>query len=149
MGNHRFGPSKHQRRGDQPRDQRRFGGKAAADDDREQPDRLHIPRMAVLGGLLLWTLLALGLWVLVDPLLAWAANLVGPASDLGTSLAGWFGLGNAATALRDAANVEGLAGWVSGLIHFLAKAAIVLAWIAGAVGLFALPAILRRRRALW
>ncbi|UPH70110.1 hypothetical protein LGT41_0009815 [Abyssibius alkaniclasticus] len=149
MGNHRFDLNKHQRRGDRPRDPRRFGHNAASNDDRERPERLRIPFAAMLGGLLLWSLLALGLWALVDPLLAWAANLVGPASDLGTGLAGWFGLGAEATALRDAANVEGLAGWASGLIHFLAKAAIVLVWSAGAIGLFALPAILRRRRALW
>jgi hypothetical protein len=100
-------------------------------------------------GLVLWSALALGVWWLVDPVLAWISGAAGPLADTGTGFANWFGLGAEANALRDAANIEGLVGWAMGPVHFLAKAALLLVWVVGLIGLTVLPAVLRRRRAAW
>ena len=78
-------------------------------------------------------------------LLAWAAGMAGPATDLGVGFARWFGLGNEVSALRDAANVDGLVGWAVGPVHLLAKGGLILVWLAGSATLIALPIILRRR----
>lgn len=85
-------------------------------------------------------------WALVDPLLAWAASVVGLATDLGFGLARWFGIGREATALRDTANFDGLIGWAAGPgpVHVLAKASLLLVWLAGVAALAAAPALLRR-----
>ena len=147
MGNHLFRSGKHGRRGDRYRD----AGRGGHGDDRSgfgdiAPARG--PRIAgavLLGGLIVWSLLALGLWALVDPVLAWAACMTGSATDLGVGFARWFGLGREASALRDAANVDGLVGWAIGPVHVLAKAGLILIWLAGAAALVVLPAILRRR----
>lgn len=154
MGNHLFRLGKNRRRGDRYRESLGYddrSGDGVGYDDRDRygdadPTRgPRIPGAVFVGGIVLWSLLALGLWALVDPLLAWAAGMAGPATDLGVGFVRWFGLGREAAALRDAANVEGLAGWVVGPLHFLAKAGLVLVWLAGAVALAAAPAILRRR----
>ena len=114
-------------------------------DDGTPARRLRIPGAALLGGIVIWSLLALGVWALVDPLLAWAAGMAGPATDLGVGFARWFGLGNEVSALRDAANVDGLVGWAVGPVHLLAKGGLILVWLAGSAALIALPIILRRR----
>lgn len=89
------------------------------------------------GGIVLWSLLALGLWALVDPPLTGAAGMAVPVADLVVGFAGWFGLGREAAALRDAGNFGGLAGWAVGPLHFLAKATLILVWLAGAAALAA------------
>ena len=150
MGHHLFDFAKHRRRRPPYRASYRYDDGARYDNgdryDDSPPERgPRIPGAVLLGGIVLWSLLALGLWALVDPLLAWAASMAGPAADLGVGLAGWFGLGKEASALRAAANVDSLAGWAVGPLHFLLKAGLILVWIAGAVALTAAPAILRRR----
>lgn len=144
MGHSLFPRTKHRRRRDQ------FDNGARYDDcdpydDSAPVRRLRIPGAVLLGGVVIWSLLALGVWVLVDPLLAWAAGMAGPATDLGVGFARWFGLGNEASALRDVANVDGLVGWAVGPVHFLAKGGLVLVWLIGSAALIALPVFLRRR----
>ena len=147
MAHHPFGGGKHRRPSQPYRDPRpREDGPPYGVPARRAAARgPRIPGAVVLGGIALWSLLALGLWALVDPLLAWAAGMAGPATDLGVGVARWFGVGNEVSALRDAANVGGLVGWAVGPIHFLAKVALVLVWLAGAAALIALPMLLRRR----
>lgn len=144
MGHHFFPRSKHRRRRAQ------FDSGARYDDYDRYDDgtptrRLRIPGAVLLGGIVIWSLLALGVWALVDPLLAWAAGVAGPATDVGVGVANWFGLGKEVSALRDVANVDGLVGWAVGPVHFLAKGGLVLVWLAGSAALIALPLILRRR----
>jgi|TARA_R110000796_G_scaffold242340_1_gene364378 hypothetical protein len=144
MGHSLFPGTKHRRRRDH------FGNAARYDDDDCHNDsaparRLRIPGTVLLGGIVIWSLLALGVWALVDPLLAWAAGMAGPATDLGVGFARWFGLGREATAVRDVANVDGLVGWAIGPVHFLAKGGLVLVWLVGSFTLIALPIVLRRR----
>jgi hypothetical protein len=144
MGHSLFPGTKHRRRRDH------FGNAARYDDDDCHNDsaparRLRIPGTVLLSGIVIWSLLALGVWALVDPLLAWAAGMAGPATDLGVGFARWFGLGREATAVRDVANVDGLVGWAIGPVHFLAKGGLVLVWLVGSFTLIALPIVLRRR----
>ena len=144
MGHSLFPGTKHRRRRDH------FGNAARYDDDDCHNDsaparRLRIPGTVLLGGIVIWSLLALGVWALVDPLLAWAAGMACPATDLGVGFARWFGLGREATAVRDVANVDGLVGWAIGPVHFLAKGGLVLVWLVGSFTLIALPIVLRRR----
>ena len=127
MGHSLFPGTKHRRRRDH------FGNAARYDDDDCHNDsaparRLRIPGTVLLGGIVIWSLLALGVWALVDPLLAWAAGMAGQA-----------------TAVRDVANVDGLVGWAIGPVHFLAKGGLVLVWLVGSFTLIALPIVLRRR----
>lgn len=142
MVQHRIGPGRHQRHGYPNRESRGYDNRYG---DIAPVRGARIPGSVIVGGVVLWSLLALGLWALIDPLLAWAADMADPATDLGVGFARWFGLGREAAALRVAANVEGLAGSAVGPLHFLAKAGLVLVWLAGAVALAAAPAILRRR----
>ena len=120
MGHSLFPGTKHRRRRDH------FGNAARYDDDDCHNDsaparRLRIPGTVLLGGIVIWSLLALGVWALVDP------------------------LGREATAVRDVANVDGLVGWAIGPVHFLAKGGLVLVWLVGSFTLIALPIVLRRR----
>ncbi|HDZ36748.1 MAG TPA: hypothetical protein ENH62_00345, partial [Marinobacter sp.] len=76
MGHSLFPGTKHRRRRDH------FGNAARYDDDDCHNDsaparRLRIPGTVLLGGIVIWSLLALGVWALVDPLLAWAAGMAG------------------------------------------------------------------------
>ena len=144
MGHHLFPRTKHSRRRAQ------FDSGARYDDYDRYDDgtptrRLRIPGAVLLGGIVIWSLLALGVWALVDPLLAWAAGVAGPATDVGVGVANWFGLGKEVSALRDVANVDGLVGWAIGPVHFLAKGGLVLVWLVGSAALIALPIVLRSR----
>lgn len=148
MGHHLFQPGRHRRHGYRHRESRGYDngdGDGYRYDDIAPVRGPRIPGTVIVGGIALWSLLALGLWGLVDPLLAWATGMAGPASDLGVGFMRWFGLEREAVALREAANVEGLAGWAVGPLHFLAKAALILVWLAGAVALVVARAILRGR----
>ena len=144
MGHHFFPRSKHRRRRAQFDSGARYDDYDRYDDD-TPTRRLRIPGAVLLGGIVIWSLLALGVWALVDPLLAWAAGVVGPATDVGVGVANWFGLGKEVSALRDVANVDGLVGWAIGPVHFLAKGGLVLVWLVGSAALIALPIVLRRR----
>ena len=139
MGHHRK-----QRGHAAPRFAGRRGGEGRPDHDRV-PRQSRIPLGLIVIGLVVWSGLGWGVYLLVDPLLAWAAGMAGPATDLGVGFARWFGLGNEVSALRDAANVDGLVGWAVGPVHLLAKGGLILVWLAGSATLIALPIILRRR----
>jgi len=78
-----------------------------------------IPGAILLGGIVIWPFLALGVWTLVDRLLAWTAAMAGPASDLGGGVAGWLGFGKEVSALRDVTDVDRLVRWAGGPLHFL------------------------------
>ena len=147
MGHHRFKPSRHERyrEPDAYHDEEDGYGYR----DRRSLPALNIPGSVIVAGLVLWSALALGVWWLVDPVLAWISGAAGPLVDTGAGFANWFGLGAEANALRDAANIEGLVGWAMGPVHFLAKAALLSVWVVGLIGLTVLPAVLRRRRAAW
>ena len=144
MGHHFFPRSKHRRRRAQFDSGARYDDYDRYDDD-TPTRRLRIPGAVLLGGIVIWSLLALGIWALVDPLLAWAAGIAGPATDVGVGVANWFGLGKEVSALRDVANVDGLVGWAIGPVHFLAKGGLVLVWLVGSAALIVLPFVLRRR----
>lgn len=144
MGHHFFRRTKYRRSSDRYDDGAQYENYGRYDDN--APARIpRIPGAVLIGGIVIWSLLALGVWALVDPLLAWAAGMAGPATDLGVGFARWFGLGNEVSALRDAANVDGLVGWAVGPVHLLAKGGLILVWLAGSATLIALPIILRRR----
>jgi len=147
MGHHLFRRSKHKRYRD-------TDAYYDEDDDYGYRERrslpaLNIPGSVIVGGLVLWSALALGIWWLVDPVLSWISGAAGPLADAGAGLAKRFSLGAEATALRDATDIEGLVGWAGGPIHFLTKAAVLLVWIAGLITLIVLPEMLRHRRAAW
>ena len=140
MGHHRNRQRGHD-------DQRNYGyrgggGRAPYDDT---PRRIRLPLGLIVIGLVVWSLLVWGAFLLVDPVLGWLAGSVGPLADAGTGVARWFGLGQQAAALRDGANVDGLAGGLIGLVYVVAKPAIVILWVLGSLALLAAPAILRRR----
>tara|TARA_R110002072_G_scaffold198897_2_gene356506 strand:+ start:2244 stop:2672 length:429 start_codon:yes stop_codon:yes gene_type:complete len=139
MGHHRK-----QRGHDEQRNYGSRGGESRFAYD-EAPRRKRLPLGLIVIGLITWSLLAWGAYLLVDPVLGWFAGSVGPLADAGTGVARWFGLGQQAAALRDVANVDGLAGGLIGLVHFVAKPAIVILWVLGSLALLAAPAILRRR----
>ncbi|MBO6690035.1 hypothetical protein [Hyphomonas sp. GM-8P] len=120
------------------------GGEGRPDHDRV-PRQSRIPLGLIAIGLVVWSGLGWGVYLLVDPVLAWLAGSVGPLTDAGTGIARWFGFGQQAAALRDVANVEVLIGQVAGPMHFIVKAGLILLWLAGLVALVALPVILRRR----
>lgn len=144
MGHHLFRRTKYRRSSDRYDDGAQYENYGRYDDN--APARIpRIPGAVLIGGIVIWSLLALGVWALVDPLLAWAAGVAGPATDVGVGVANWFGLGKEVSALRDVANVDGLVGWAVGPVHFLAKGGLVLVWLAGSAALIALPLILRRR----
>lgn len=138
MGHHR------KRRGhDEPRYYGYRGGEGRPPYD-DAPRRRRLPPGLIVTGLIVWSLLAWGAFLLVDPVLGWFAGSVGPLADAGTGVARWFGLGQQAAALRDAANVDGLAGGLIGLVHIVAEPAIVILWALGSLALLAAPAILSR-----
>ena len=142
MGHHLFRRPKHRRYRD-------MGGYYEGDDHSGYRERralpvLNIPTSVIVAGLVIWSALSLGAWWLVDPVLSWISGAAGPLADTGAGLAMWFGLGEEATALRDAANSEGLLGWAGGSIHFLVKTVVLLVWVAGLIALIAIPAVLRR-----
>jgi len=139
MGHHLFRRTKYRRSSDRYDDGAQYENYGRYDDN--APARIpRIPGAVLIGGIVIWSLLALGVWAL-----AWAAGMAGPATDLGVGFARWFGLGNEVSALRDAANVDGLVGWAVGPVHLLAKGGLILVWLAGSATLIALPIILRRR----
>ncbi|HDZ74507.1 MAG TPA: hypothetical protein ENH55_17425 [Aurantimonas coralicida] len=92
-------------------------------------------------GLIIWSLLAWGAYLLVDPVLGWFAGSVRPLADAGTGVARWFGLEQQAAASRDVANVDGLAGGLIGLVHVVAEPAILILWVLGSLALLAAPLV--------
>lgn len=96
----------------------------------------------VLVGLVLWSLLALVGYALVDPVLGWIAANAGLLVDGGKGLATAIGAGKEAGNIVDALNVSGLLGQVIALLRVILKPTIVVVWVIGALVLIAAPAIL-------
>lgn len=109
------------------------GGQVSPGGRGRQPRR--IPGVFILGTLAAWTLLAWGLWMLVDPLLAWMAGLVAPMLDVGAAAGESVGLGKELGAVLNASGAEGLAQSVLGILSWLAKPAIVVVWAVGAAAI--------------
>lgn len=105
-----------------------------------------IPRVVILGALAVWTLLALGAWVVVDPLLVWVGGLVAPMLDVGAAVGGVVGIGREVGAVIEATRAEGIAAWLLGVLGWLAKPAIVIGWAVGVVAILLAPRLLRRAR---
>lgn len=107
-----------------------------------------VPVGLILVAVALWSALAFGAFLLVDPLLAWFAAAAGPLADAGAGAARWVGLGREAAAIRDVTNVDGLAAWVISVLAVVLKPVIALIWLIGTLILLAAPAIFRRLRSL-
>jgi hypothetical protein len=105
-----------------------------------------IPVAVTLAALAVWTLLAFGAWVVVDPLLVWAGGLVAPVLDVGSAVGGVVGMGKEVGAVIEASRAEGIAMWLLGVLGWLAKPAIVIGWALGAVAILIAPGLLRRAR---
>lgn len=116
------------------------------DDPGGRSGRRRIPGVVILGALAVWTLLALGAWAVVDPLLAWVGGLVAPVLDVGAAVGGVVGLGQEVGAVIEATRAEGIAAWLLGVLGWLAKPAIVIGWAVGVVAILLAPRLLRRAR---
>lgn len=106
--------------------------------------RAHVSTGPLLIAFALWSALAFGAFLLVDPILAWFGGAVVPLADAGTEAARWFGLGREAATIRDVSNLEGMLAWVISALAIVLKPLIVLVWFIGILALFAAPAILSR-----
>ncbi len=111
-------------------------------DPRDYGPPPRIPLIVILGALVVWTLLAWGIWAVTDPLLAWAGGMVAPVLKVGTAVGGTVGLGNEVGAVIEASRAEGIAQWLLDVLGWIAKPAIVVVWAIGAA------AILLSRRLL-
>lgn len=98
----------------------------------------------VLVGLVLWSLLALVGYALVDPVLGWIAAGAGLLVDGGKGLATAAGAGKEAGNIVDGLNASGLPGQVIALLRVILKPTIVVVWVIGALVFIAAPAILPR-----
>ena len=123
---------------DKPADPRYFAS------DRPPP-RLRISFIWIVAALVIWTAGAFGLYSVADPILAWIAANSGALVDTGkaaSSLAG--GEAAAAGAVLKAVDVNSFVGQAIALVSAIAKPAIVLVWLVGAISLLAAPLILSR-----
>lgn len=144
MGKHgydnRWSSGSHGRR--DGRGPRMIDDPATYDTVQRRPRRL---RMAVvLVGLVLWSLLALVGYALVDPVLGWIAGNAGLLVDGGKGLATAAGAGKEVGNIVDGLNVSGFLGQVIALLRVILKPTIVVVWAIGALVLLAAPAILRK-----
>lgn len=115
MGHHR------KRRGhDEPWYSRSRGGEGWLAYD-EAPRRKRLPLGLIVIGLIVWSLLAWGAYLLVDPVLGWFAGSVRPLADAGTGVARWFGL-----------------------VHVVVEPAILILWVLGSLALLAALLVLSR-----
>lgn len=117
-----------------------------ADDPRGRSGGSRIPRVVIFAMLAVWTLLAVGAWAVVDPLLVWVGGLVAPMLDVGTAVGGVVGMGKEVGAVIEATRAEGIAAWFLGVLGWLAKPAIVIGWAVGVVAILLAPRLLRRLR---
>ena len=100
--------------------------------------------IAVFIGLLIWSAAAWIGYVMVDSLLGWAAANAGIAIDSGKNLATGIGVGKEQIGALDALNASGLLGQAIALLRVVAKPAIVIIWVIGALALLTAPLILSR-----
>ncbi|PZR00075.1 MAG: hypothetical protein DI533_05550 [Cereibacter sphaeroides] len=103
-----------------------------------------IPSIFVIAALAVWTLLALGTWVVIDPLLAWAGVLVAPLLETGSAVGDAVGIGKEVGAVIDASGAESIAQWLLGVLSWLAKPAIVIVWALGVGAILLAQVILAR-----
>lgn len=114
-----------------------------AGDHDAPPRRLgKLPLVAVLAGLVLWSLLAWAGYALVDPILGWIAANAGLLADSGKDIANATGVGKEAGSVIDSLNNIGFWGQAIWLLRVIAKLAIIVVWALGAVVLVAAPVIL-------
>lgn len=98
----------------------------------------------VLVGLVLWSLLALIGYALVDPVLGWIAANAGLLVDSGKGLATAIGAGKEVGSVVANLNVSGFLGQAIALLRVVLKPAIIVLWAIGAIALIAAPVILPR-----
>lgn len=100
----------------------------------DAPPRLprKLPLAVVLGGLVLWSLLAWIGYSLVDPVLAWVASSAGLLVDGGKAIATAAG-GKEVGTILDTVNTGGLLGQVIALLGVVLKPIIVVVWAIGAL----------------
>ena len=122
------------------RDPRMTDGPADLDVSARLPRKL--PMAVVLVGLVLWSLLALAGYALVDPVLGWVAAGAGLLIDGGKGLATAVGAGREVGAVVDNFNVSGFLGQTIALLRVVLKPAIVVVWAIGTLILVAAPLIL-------
>lgn len=108
--------------------------------------RRRIPAVVILAALAVWTLLAFGAWLAVDPVLVWIGGLVAPVLDMGAAVGGVVGVGKEVGAVIDASRADGIAMWFLGVLGWLAKPAILIVWVLGALAILIGPGLLRRAR---
>lgn len=116
------------RRDDRLREMR--GGATQYDAPPRLPRKL--PLAVVLGGLVLWSLLAWIGYSLVDPVLAWVASSAGLLVDGGKAIATAAG-GKEVGTILDTVNTGGLLGQVIALLGVVLKPIIVVVWAIGAL----------------
>lgn len=107
-----------------------------------RPRRL--PVAVVIVGLVLWSLLALIGYALVDPVLGWIAASAGLLVDGAKGLATAAGAGKEVGGVVDNLNVSGFLGQAVALLRVVLKPAIIILWAIGALALIAAPVILPR-----
>lgn len=151
MGHHknryRRGYGDNQPRRDHPgrhdaRDDPRYGASQRQDWQDAPPRR--IPPIVTVSLLAAWSLLAWGAWAITPLVLGWLAGLVAPVLDAGAAVAGIVGAEKEVGAVIDAVNAEGIAGWMLGILGWLARPMILIGWAIGVVAIFVAPRLFRR-----
>lgn len=104
--------------------------------------------IAVVVGLLVWSLLAWTAYAFAESLIGWVAANAGLVVESGKNLATATGVGKEATSVVDGLNLGGLVGQALALLRVVVKPAIVVVWAMGVVALLAAPLILSRIGAL-
>jgi hypothetical protein len=101
-----------------------------------------IVRVALVFGLVAWSLLAWVGYVLVDPALDWVAASSGVLVDGGKGIATVTGVSKEVGSVAEGLNVGGFGQWAIGLLRAVLKPAIIIFWALGALALIAAPVIL-------
>ena len=103
-------------------------------------------RLFVIIGLAVWSLLAWIGYVSVDAITGWLAIFADVAVASAKSIAAIFGIGKEVGNVADAVKSSGLQDQTIALLRWIAKPAIVVVWVIGALVLIAAPAIVSRIR---
>lgn len=100
--------------------------------------------LAMLAGVVVWTLVAWLGYVAVDPVMRWLAGSAGLLVDGGKAIAAVAGVGKEVGAVADGINTSGFIGQSLALIQAILKPLIVVGWGLGVIALIAAPLVLRR-----
>lgn len=103
-----------------------------------------VVRVALIVGLVVWSLLAWAAYVLVDPSLKWIAAGTGTLVESGKAVATATGVGKDVGSLAEGLNAGGLWDWILALLKVALKPAIIVLWAIGALALIAAPLVLPR-----